>query len=52
MKNRADNHNYGDLSYPDDMVSIVKNGLVPKQEPKNVIIIEAGMAGLVAGSLL
>jgi monoamine oxidase len=52
MRSRADKHNYGDLSYPDDMISIVKNGLVPNQEPKNVIIIGAGMSGLVAGSLL
>ncbi|BCB02677.1 flavin monoamine oxidase family protein [Bacillus sp. KH172YL63] len=52
MRNRADTYSYGDLSYPDDMRSIIRNGLEPSKNPKNVIIIGAGMAGLVAASLL
>lgn len=34
------------------MLSIVRNGLPKTQSPKNIVIVGAGMAGLVAGSLL
>lgn len=37
---------------PNEMVSIIDNGLPKTTVPKNIIIIGAGMAGLVAGSLL
>ncbi|MEH7074289.1 flavin monoamine oxidase family protein [Neobacillus drentensis] len=34
------------------MLEIIRNGLTPSQTPKHIIIIGAGMAGLVAASLL
>ena len=34
------------------MVEIIRNGLRKSRAPKNVIIIGAGLAGLVSGSLL
>jgi monoamine oxidase len=34
------------------MLEIIRNGLAPSQSPKHIIIIGAGMAGLVAASLL
>lgn len=34
------------------MLSIIQNGLMKTKAPKNIMIIGAGMAGLVAGSLL
>ncbi|MFJ5624433.1 flavin monoamine oxidase family protein [Peribacillus loiseleuriae] len=37
---------------PDQMVSFIRNGLNKTQNPKKIIIIGAGMAGLVAASLL
>ncbi|MCA1058864.1 flavin monoamine oxidase family protein [Rossellomorea aquimaris] len=40
-----------ELKYPDDMLSIIRKGLNPSL-PKKVIIIGAGMSGLVAGSIL
>ncbi|SFF57129.1 monoamine oxidase [Halobacillus alkaliphilus] len=40
------------LNYPDQMLSIIKNGLERKDYSKKVLIIGAGMAGLVAASLL
>ncbi len=52
MKNRADTYSYGDLTYPTGMSSIIKNGLEPTPNPKKIIIIGAGMAGLVSASLL
>ena len=52
MKNRADTYSYGDLTYPTGMSSIIKNGLKPTPNPKKIIIIGAGMAGLVSASLL
>ncbi|MDP4552923.1 flavin monoamine oxidase family protein [Alkalihalobacillus macyae] len=52
MKNRTDIHSYGSLSYPKDMQAIIRNGLSHTTNPKNVIIIGAGMAGLVAASVL
>ncbi|WJV29504.1 flavin monoamine oxidase family protein [Rossellomorea sp. AcN35-11] len=52
MRNRADTYSYGDLTYPDDMVSIVRNGLTPTKDSKKILIIGAGMSGLVATSLL
>lgn len=36
----------------DQMISIIRNGLVKSQTPKKIIIVGAGMAGLVAASLL
>ncbi|MGM7700709.1 flavin monoamine oxidase family protein [Pseudalkalibacillus sp. Hm43] len=42
----------GILSYPDEMLSIIQNGLQKNTKPKHVMILGAGMAGLVAGSLL
>lgn len=36
----------------DQMLSIIQNGLMKTAAPKNIMIIGAGMAGLVAGSLL
>lgn len=40
------------LEEPGEMQAIVKNGLKAGKKPKNIIVIGAGMAGLVAGSLL
>ncbi|MDI2589007.1 flavin monoamine oxidase family protein [Psychrobacillus sp. NEAU-3TGS] len=37
---------------PDLMISIIRNGLNRTQNPKKIVIIGAGMAGLVAASLL
>lgn len=34
------------------MISIIRNGLEQSREPKKIIILGAGMAGLVAASLL
>lgn len=42
----------GKLSYPDDMISIIREGLHRSGRQKHVIILGAGMAGLVAASLL
>ncbi|MCA1055536.1 flavin monoamine oxidase family protein [Rossellomorea aquimaris] len=44
---------YDDLNYPNDLLSIVRDGL-PKAEyhPKRVLILGGGMSGLVAASLL
>ncbi|WP_261132249.1 flavin monoamine oxidase family protein [Bacillus sp. Marseille-Q3570] len=39
-------------SYPDEMLSIIRKGLPATANPKRIIILGAGMAGLVAGSLL
>ncbi|KHE71703.1 amine oxidase [Halobacillus sp. BBL2006] len=36
----------------EEMTAIIRNGLVKSENPKNVLIIGAGMAGLTAGSLL
>jgi len=36
----------------DQMLSIIRDGLIKTVAPKNIMIIGAGMAGLVAGSLL
>ncbi|WP_321212216.1 flavin monoamine oxidase family protein [Guptibacillus hwajinpoensis] len=38
--------------YPGDMLNIIKNGLPKPKKPANVIVIGAGMAGLVSASLL
>ncbi|WP_242057590.1 flavin monoamine oxidase family protein [Halobacillus yeomjeoni] len=51
MKNTREQHT-GKIQYPSDMISIIKNGLPKTDTPKKVLIIGAGMAGLVAGSLL
>ncbi len=40
------------LLSPEQMTSIIRNGLSKTQTPKNIMIVGAGMAGLVAGSLL
>ncbi|WP_226581318.1 flavin monoamine oxidase family protein [Halobacillus litoralis] len=51
--NRVDVHSYGDLTYPEDMQSIIQEGLPASNGvSKNILIVGAGMAGLVAGSLL
>ncbi|UOQ43709.1 flavin monoamine oxidase family protein [Halobacillus salinarum] len=52
MDNREDFYTYGDLTYPNDMLRIVRNGLKKTPDPKRVIIIGGGMAGLVSASLL
>lgn len=50
---KPDIHNYyGKLSYPDDMLAIIRNGFPKTSHPKKITIIGAGMAGLVAASLL
>ncbi|WP_181350365.1 flavin monoamine oxidase family protein [Thalassobacillus sp. CUG 92003] len=43
---------YAELSYPDDKLAIIRNGLPPGTGPKRIVIAGAGMAGLIAGSLL
>src|SRR5690606_33868253 len=43
---------YSSLEYPNDMLTLIRNGLVPTNSPKKVLIVGAGMAGLVAASLL
>lgn len=46
-------HNYyHNLTYPGDMLSIIRNGFPKTSSPKKITIIGAGMAGLVAASLL
>ncbi|TGB05151.1 flavin monoamine oxidase family protein [Halobacillus salinus] len=45
-------NNSSSLSYPEDMIHIIQDGLQAGSAPKKLIIIGAGMAGLVAGSLL
>lgn len=40
------------LSYPDDMLSIIRNGLKRTKESKKVLIVGGGMSGLVSASLL
>lgn len=40
------------MTYPYDMLEIIRNGLPKTSSPKNVTIIGAGMSGLVAASLL
>ncbi|XHU82910.1 flavin monoamine oxidase family protein [Peribacillus muralis] len=37
---------------PDQMLAVIKNGLGPSHTPKKIIIIGAGISGLVAASLL
>ncbi len=41
-----------DLKYPEDMVEIIRSGLAVTKNPKQIIVIGAGMSGLVAASLL
>ena len=43
---------FSSLSYPEDLLSLIRNGLPEDTAPKNVIIIGSGLSGLVAGSLL
>ena len=38
--------------YTDDLLKVVKNGLPQTDNPKHVIIVGAGIAGLTAGQLL
>lgn len=52
MVDKKEVHHYGKLTYPDDMLFIIRNGLPKATNPKKVTIIGAGMAGLVAASLL
>ncbi|MGM7703443.1 flavin monoamine oxidase family protein [Pseudalkalibacillus sp. Hm43] len=40
------------LKYPEDMLAIIQDGLPKTDNPQEVIIIGAGMAGLVSGYLL
>ncbi len=44
--------NYTNLNYPEDMLSIIKNGLKKPKNPKTILIAGAGISGLVAASLL
>ncbi|MGG0717263.1 flavin monoamine oxidase family protein [Robertmurraya massiliosenegalensis] len=43
---------YSYLNYPDDMLYLIRNGLNKGTTPKRILIAGAGMAGLVAASLL
>jgi monoamine oxidase len=43
---------YSSLTYPDDMLTIIRNGLSRGNTSKKVLIAGAGMSGLVAASLL
>jgi monoamine oxidase len=43
---------FDDLNYPDDLLSIIRNGFQQTSKPKSVLILGGGMAGLVAASLL
>ncbi|WP_226659066.1 flavin monoamine oxidase family protein [Pseudalkalibacillus hwajinpoensis] len=43
---------FSSLRYPEDLLSLIRNGLPDKSPPKHVIIIGSGLSGLVAGSLL
>lgn len=43
---------YSYLNYPDDMLHLIRNGLNKGTTPKRILIAGAGMAGLVAASLL
>lgn len=45
-------HNMNSQLTENQMLTIIRNGLKSTQNPKNIIIIGAGMAGLVAASLL
>jgi monoamine oxidase len=51
MVNQLSRSDPSKLNYPDDMLAIIRNGLNPTKS-KKVIIIGAGMSGLVAASLL
>ncbi|WP_257351960.1 flavin monoamine oxidase family protein [Pseudalkalibacillus decolorationis] len=39
-------------TYPKEMLSIINNGLPPTQNPQKIVILGAGISGLVSGSLL
>ncbi|MBH0175727.1 flavin monoamine oxidase family protein [Fictibacillus sp. 23RED33] len=42
-----------ELKYPEDMLLIIRNGLINQaNNPKTILIVGSGMTGLVAGSLL
>jgi monoamine oxidase len=43
---------YADLNYPEDLLSIIRNGFQPTSKFKKVLILGGGMAGLVSASLL
>ncbi|WP_226673778.1 flavin monoamine oxidase family protein [Rossellomorea aquimaris] len=51
MENRLSRDAPSELKYPDDMLSIIRHGLKPSTS-KRVIVIGAGMSGLVSASLL
>ncbi|MEQ2526674.1 flavin monoamine oxidase family protein [Robertmurraya yapensis] len=43
---------YSSPNYPDEMLAIIRNGLNKGASPKKILIAGAGMAGLVAASIL
>lgn len=43
---------FSSLNYPDDLLAIIRNGLERGTAPKEILIAGAGIAGLVAASLL
>ncbi|WP_270181012.1 flavin monoamine oxidase family protein [Alkalihalobacillus sp. CinArs1] len=43
---------FSSLKYPDDLLSIIRNGLPNSCPPRHIIIIGAGLSGLVSASLL
>ncbi|GAA0466031.1 flavin monoamine oxidase family protein [Alkalibacillus silvisoli] len=50
--NETNFYNHRSLSYPSDLLSIIRTGLRKTTNPKRIVIIGAGMAGLVSASLL
>ncbi len=52
MRQLRENELFNDMDMAEQYLPIVKTGLNPTSAPKNIIIIGAGMTGLVAGSLL
>ncbi|PFA67128.1 amine oxidase [Bacillus sp. AFS015802] len=51
MENRISRDAPSELKYPDDMLTIIRKGLKPSKS-KKIVIIGAGMSGLVAASIL
>ncbi|WP_347551471.1 flavin monoamine oxidase family protein [Pseudalkalibacillus hwajinpoensis] len=43
---------FSSLRYPEDLLSLIRNGLTESSQKKSVIIIGSGLSGLVAASLL
>lgn len=52
MEFKPEVHSFGELTYPGDMLSIIRNGFPKTSRQRKITIIGAGMAGLVAASLL